>query len=368
MAIQQEHAVSCDGYHQFSVRTGYDSVLPQRTTDLFAFTAKKPGVVREVSKLGIIVDYDDGEAQGFELGRRFGSAAGLTIAHNVITPLKADDKFVVGDPIVYNDGFFEPDFFDPRKIVLKNAMEVPTVMWESAGTHEDSSAISTTLSDKLSTKITKVKIVEVRFDQTVSNVVQVGQEVTADTSLCIVEDAVTANNKLFDESSIETLRALAAQSPRARVKGVVERIEVYYHGDREDMSESLQELSAISDRGFKKRASAAGKTGYTGKVDGGFRIEGNPLTVDTVAIKIYITSRVGCGLGDKGVFANQMKTVFGDVIEGEMTTESGQKIEAIFGCKSVEARIVNSPFAIGTTSTLLRVIAKKAIDIYRGRK
>lgn len=70
----------------------------------------------------------------------------------------------------------------------------------------------------------------------------------------------------------------------------------------------------------------------------------------------------------KGVFANQMKTVFGDVIEGEMTTETGQKIEAIFGCKSIEGRIVNSPFAIGTTNTLLKVIARKAIDIYRGRK
>lgn len=298
IAIQQEHTVACEGYHQFSVRTGYDSVLPQRTTDLFAFTAKKPGTVREVTKLGIIVDYDDGETQGFELGRRFGSAAGLTIAHNVVTPLKADDKFVIGDPIVYNDGFFEPDFFNPKHIVLKNAMEVPTVMWESAGTHEDSSSISTALSDKLSTKITKIKIVEVRFDQSVSQIVQPGQAVTADDALCIVEDAITANNKLFDERSIETLKALAAQSPRARVKGVVERIEVYYHGDREDMSESLQELSATSDRSFRKRAAAAGKTGYTGKVDGGFRIEGTPLPLDTVAIKFYITSRVGAGVGD----------------------------------------------------------------------
>ena len=174
-------------------------------------------------------------------------------------------------------------------------------------------------------------------------------------------------NKLFDENSIETLKALSAQTPRAHVKGVVERVEVYYHGEREDMSESLQELSGQSDRAFRKRAAAVGKNGYTGKVDGGFRIEGNPLAVDTIAIKIYITSRVGAGVGDKGVFANQMKTVFGDVMESEMTTESGKKIEAVFGCKSIENRIVNSPFDIGTTNTLLRVIGQKAADIYRGR-
>lgn len=368
MAIQQEHTVACEGYHQFSVRTGYDSILPHRTGDLFAFTAKKPGVVRQINERGIIVDYDDGDAQGFELGRRFGTAAGLTLAHNIITPLKEGDKFAVGAPIVYNDGFFEPDFFDPKKIVLKNAMEVPVVLWESSDTHEDSSAISSKLSKALSTRITKQKTVVLSFDQSVSTIVKVGEQVTADTVLCTIEDSVTANNKLFDEASIETLRSLAAQTPRARVKGVVERIEVYYHGDKEDMSESLVELCNYGDKELRKRAQAVGKQAYTGKVDGGFRIEGDPIPLDHVAIRFYITSNVGAGVGDKGVFANQMKTVFGSVVTGEMTTESGSPVEAIFGAKSIEARIVNSPYSILTTATLLRVIGKQAAEIYRGKR
>jgi hypothetical protein len=50
-----------------------------------------------------------------------------------------------------------------------------------------------------------------------------------------------------------------------------------------------------------------------------------------------------------------------------MTTENGEVIDAIFGYKSIQARIVSSPDVIGTSSTLLKVIAKKAIAAYRGK-
>lgn len=366
IAIQQEHRVACEGYHQFSVRTGYDQVISQRTTDLFAFTAKKSGVVRQIDKRGIIVDYADGSAQGFELGRRFGNAAGLTIAHSVVTTMKEGQSFDIGDVIVYNDGFFEPDFFNPKRVVVKNAMEVATVLWESPGVHEDSSGITKMVAERLSTKITKVKTVELTFDQAISHVAQVGSNVVADSVLCLIQDSVTANNRLFDEASIESLKALSGQSPRAHVQGVVERIEVYYHGDKEDMSESLAELANYSDKEFRKRASSIGKNGYTGKVDSGFRIEGNPLAVDSVAIRFYITTSVGAGVGDKGVFGNQLKTVFGDVMDEPLRTRSGMEIHGVFGGKSVEARIVNAPFLIGPAITVLRVLANKMVRTYRG--
>lgn len=50
-----------------------------------------------------------------------------------------------------------------------------------------------------------------------------------------------------------------------------------------------------------------------------------------------------------------------------MSTESGEIIDAVFGGKSVDDRIVNSPAIIGTTNTLLKVISKKAVEIYRGK-
>lgn len=48
-----------------------------------------------------------------------------------------------------------------------------------------------------------------------------------------------------------------------------------------------------------------------------------------------------------------------------MTSENGDEIDAVFGQKSIDDRIVNSAIIIGTTNTLLRVVGKKALEIYR---
>lgn len=297
-SIQASHAVSCSGYHQFTCRTGYDSVIADRTGDLFALTAKQKGSVKEISDKGIIVEYADKTTEGYELGRRFGAAAGLTIPHHVITPMKVGEVFNVGDVICYNDGFFEPDFFDPKKVTLKNSINVKTVIWESSQTLEDASSISSRVSKELSTSVTKIKNITVAFDQTVSKLVKVGDKVDNDTILCIIEDAITADNKLFNTESIDTLRLLSAQTPKAGVKGVVEKVEVFYHGDKEDMTDSLRNLVNASDRALKAKAESTNSPVYTGSVDSGLRIENEPLGLDNLVIKVYITHSMQSWLGD----------------------------------------------------------------------
>lgn len=50
-----------------------------------------------------------------------------------------------------------------------------------------------------------------------------------------------------------------------------------------------------------------------------------------------------------------------------MITENGDVIDAVFGCKSINARIVTSPYIIGTSNTLLKLIQKKAVSVYNGK-
>ena len=65
------------------------------------------------------------------------------------------------------------------------------------------------------------------------------------------------------------------------------------------------------------------------------------------------------------MFANQLKSCIGEKLEAEMISEDGDEIEAIFGYRSIEARIVLSPIVIGTTTTLLKVIGRNAARLYR---
>lgn len=365
IAIQASHGIACNGYSQQVVRTGYEQIIPQRTGDLFAMAARQDGKVISVTDDGIVVEYADGEVKGHQLGRRFGAAAGLTIPHTIVSEMKVGQKFKEGEMICYNSGFFEKDVLNPKGVIWKAGVMARVALLESTQTLEDSSSISPRIAGLLTTPMTKMKTYTVGFDQSVRRMVKVGDKVESEDILCIIEDAVTAGSDLFDESTLDTLRILSAQAPQAKVKGVVERIEVFYHGDMEDMSETLRALAKASDKEFIKRGKAVGKKGYTGSVDEGFRVDGTPLSLDTMAIRVYITSDVPAGVGDKGVFCNQMKTVFGEVLPGDVVTESGLVVDAIFGAKSIADRIVTSPEVIGTTTTLLDVLAKKALKAYR---
>jgi hypothetical protein len=365
VGIQHSHGIACDGYTQSAVRTGYEQVLAHRTSDLFALTAKQNGRVVSVSEQGLVIEYEDGETKGIELGRRYGNAAGLVIPHSVVSELKVGERFKAGRLLCYNSGFFEKDVLNPNQAIWKVGVLVNTVLLESSQTLEDSSAISQETAKLLTTQITKVRTVVVNFEQSVHQLVKVGDIIDTEDILCIIEDPVSANTGLFTEASLDTLRVVSNATPMAKAKGVVERIEVFYHGELEDMTETLRKQTMDANRDMARRAREAGKAVFTGAVDDGFRIDGDPLVLDTLAIRIYITSDVTAGVGDKGVFCNQLKTVFGEVMAGEVITESGIKIGAIFGQKSVADRIVISPDILGTTTTLLDVIAKRAVAAYK---
>lgn len=365
ISIQHGHGVACRGYTSAALRTGYEQVIAHRTSDLYATTAKMQGKVISRNEHGIIVEYADGSKKAVELGRRYGAAAGLTIPHEVLSPLQEGDKVSEGDVIAYNPGFFKPDVLNPKNIVWKAGILVRTVLMESTQTLEDSSSISKRVSELLATRITKERKIVVNFDQSVRNLVKPGQELGSEDILCYIEDSLTADNQLFNEESLNTLSMLSAQAPQAKFKGVVERVEIFYHGDLEDMSASLRTLVSASDKELSKRSRAVGKPGFTGSVGDGYRVDGTPLAMDTACIVVYLSADVPAGVGDKGVFANQMKTVFGEVLENEWKTESGLPIDAVFGAKSIADRIVSSPYLIGTTTTLLDVIGKKAVALYR---
>lgn len=365
ISIQHSSGTFSSGYQPMPLRTGYERVLSHRVDDLFAATARKKGQVIERDDRAIKVKYEDGSEQAFELGRRFGIVSGMTLPHEIVSELKTNDVFDVGDTITYNSHYFQKDVLNPREVVWKWGVMARTALLESTDTLEDSSAISERLVDKLETKITKVRDVIVEFGQAVHNLVAIGSDVGVETILCTIEDPVTAQNKLFDDTSLDTLRILSANNPKAKMSGRVEKIEVFYHGDIDDLSPSLSELAYSSDRNRRRDARRLGTSYTSGQVDDSLRIEGNALSYQNAVIRIYITGSVPAATGDKFVFGNQLKTITGRIMTGRNESEDGVPIDAIFGMESVSARIVGSPFIMGTTNTLMKLISKRAVAAYR---
>ena len=361
------HVIATSGYHQPLVRTGYEQLLAQRTTDMFAYAAEEDGIVTSISDKGIIVKYNNNETKGVILGRRYGSAEGSTYPHDIATNLKVNEKFTKGDIIAYNTGFFETDILNPKNVVWKTSMMVKTVLYEGNQTHEDASSISERVSNKLTAKTTKVRSIVVNFEQSIRNALKAGTKVLPKDYLCIIEDEVTSGANMLDESTLDALKRFSNNAPKSKYKGTLDKIEVLYHGDKSDMSPSIKQLADQSDRFMLESSKAIGIKGHTGEVNSDYRVAGTPLALDTAEIKFYITIETANGVGDKLIYANQLKSVTGEVLDHSMTTESGEEIDCVFGYRSILARIVSSPIIIGTTATLLSLVSKKALDIYNGK-
>lgn len=367
ISIQQSHTIACHGYTQPIVRTGYEQVISQRTSDMFSVSAKQDGVVSNITDKGIIVQYADGSKVGVELGRRFGNAEGSTYPHDIATLLSVGDKFTKGDNLAYNSGFFEQDIMNPKAVIWKSSTSVRTVLYESTQTHEDSASISLNLSDRLTAKTTKTRSVVVSFKNDIRAIATLKSFLESDNVLCVIEDETTSGTDLFDDDSLDTLQKLSNMTPKAKYRGVLDKIEVYYHGDKSDMSTGLKSLANASDRNLADISDATATKGYTGLVDSEYRVSGKPLMLDTAEIKFYITVDNGTGIGDKLVFGNQLKGTIGEVMDYEMTTESGLTIDAVFGGRSVDARIVMSPMLMGTTAALMKKVSLNVVNIYKGK-
>ena len=365
--IQHSSGTFAKGYRPTPLRTGYENVLAHRVDDMFAVTAEKDGEISSLNDKGMVVSYADGTTRSFQLGRRFGKAASLVFPHELKTTFKLGQKVKQGDVLAYNERYFAPDLMNKGQVVWKAGLLVKTAIMENPDTLEDSSVISAKVAQELETELTYVRDIVVSFDQAIHGLVEVGTDVDIESILCTIEDAVTAENNLFDESSLDMLRLIAANTPRAKYKGVVEKVEVFYHGEVDDMSHSLAEIAAASDRERKRTARALQQPAMTGKVDSSTRIQGKPLPADNLLIRIYITGPASTGVGDKGVFANQMKTVFGRVMNGVNETASGIPLDAIFSYQSISNRIVRSPEIIGVTNSSLKAISKRVANAYKGK-
>lgn len=365
--IQHSSTTFAKGYRPTPLRTGAEKTVSHRTDKMFAQSAKRDGVVLSRNERAITIKYDDDTVVSFELGRRFGTAAGTVFPHELATTLEAGQKVKKGQTLFYNTRYFQPDPLDPGQVLWKAGMMVRTAILESTSTLEDSSEISERIAQEMETEVTYVRDITVDFKQTIHGLVETGSETDIETILCTIEDAVTAENKLFDETSLDTLRLVAANTPRAKYKGRVEKIDVFYHGEVDDMSPSLQDIAMTADRRRKRTARDLNQSPVLGKVDGSMRLQGQQLPGDTMVIRVYITVRVPAGVGDKGVFASQLKTIFGRVMSGVNKTESGEDLDAIFSYQSIANRIVRSTEIIGVSNTILKHITKEAVRLYRGK-
>lgn len=364
--IQNGHTIMSEGYMQPLLRTGYEYLMPFKVGNLYCTIAQDDGVVIEKSEKMLTVKYKDGSITSVQLGNRYGRMEGSVYPHALVTNYKTGDKFKKNDYLVYNTGFFEPDWLEPNKLIMKFGRNVTVALMMTNEVFEDSSAISTQLSDDMATVTVKEKSFIIEFNKNLTGLISKGTEVEPNDVLFTVLDENTDYSNL-SESSIEMLQSLASLSPKAKVKGKIDKYEIRYNGELSDMSPSLRKLASYLDKELFEETKGTEVECSTGKVGSEYRVAGKNLNMDTLELKVYIRVRTTQAIGDKGVFANQMKSVISDVYTNTIMSESGERVDAVFSYKGMLNRIVTSPILIGTTNRLLKHVSKQVADIYFGK-
>lgn len=356
--IQNSHVIPINEMRVPYVRTGYESIIPIKAGDKFAITAEDSGVVLKVDKSSMKVKYDKKGEKSYKITSwttKEESEACYT--HVMVANLKEGDKFIKDDTLIYNSSFFEPDIFNKKRVLYKQGNLVTVALMEDAQTYEDSGAISKKLNTRLGTNITKVKSIVVNANDTIINMVRPGDKLEPNSTLFTITDSIMTNKKM-DPEVLKTLENIKSKSPKAKVRGVVEKVVIMYNCEQDDLSDTLYELVKESDKRLKS------DNGYTGRVNAGYSVRGVSLIDGQVEIKIYIRAADQMGIGDKAIFCNQLKFTVGDIFDSDIVSEDGTEIDATFAYRSINARIVNSATLIGTTSMVLEKLTEKVLDMY----
>lgn len=347
------------------IRTGYESIIPIRVSDKFAITAKYNGYVNKLTASEMEVVYDAKTPESSPQIETYRiknwtskEESNACYTHIMVPNLKKGDKFVKDDTLIYDSSFFEPDIFNLKRVLYKQGTFIKVALLEDKQTYEDSAAISDEMSGALAATVTKVKSMVVNSTDNVYAIKQPGDSIEPNDVLFTITDNIIGDTSKLDARTIEILEQLKSSSPKAKVKGKVNKIVVYYNCEYDTMSDTLKKIIDISDTNLIKN------TGFTGRVNSSYSITGTSLSEGKVEIKIYIDTIDTMGIGDKAIFANQLKFTVGEVYNYDIVADDGTKVDAVFSTRSIKARIVNSPDLIGTTSMVLERLKDEMVSTY----
>ena len=217
--IQASHYVPIVESDVSRVRTGFESVIAQRTTNpVFSYSAKQNGVVSEIDEENgvMVIQYADGSKVCLPFKSEYtnNSSNGFYVSQEItINGFRKGDKFKAGDILTYNKEYFQADPFT-KQVNWKLGILAHVALMDNGGTIEDASILTQPLCDKMVFHPVHVKEIEMTVNTNIHSYVKVGQEVASTDSLIVFEESPL---ELIGEDPdlVARLRDLNKFAPRA---------------------------------------------------------------------------------------------------------------------------------------------------------
>jgi hypothetical protein len=333
-------------------RTGLEMMVAHRSYGRYAGIIQQPGVVKAVSRDHIEVELEDKTIKRFPIGTWYGNHEGVTYPHRVVTRWRVGDKLPAKSVVTYDTDHFEPDLYNKHQVNWKNGRLARVFLLKAEEVDEDSNTTAMNFANTTTARTTKTKNVVINSNQVLLDLIKEGTEVDSDTILCTFSDDINGSSEQLSADAAATLAALSQYTPRAGVHGILDRVEVIYNGEIEDMSPTLITLVRKHDVERRRLARLLDDKNAPkdGRVENDYRVDGIPLGHNQILVRFYLTYEHTLGPSDKLVIANQLKTTIQESMVGINRTEDGRDGDICFGRESVDARIVGSVSIIGSST------------------
>ncbi len=367
-SIIMSHHVPSEDASPDRVRTGYELTIAQKTSSKFVLRANDSGKIVDINEKDhlVKVDYKDGSSEVFEYGDVIGDSAGSHYSHTIALAdgIKKGKSLKEGDIIGYHTGFFT---FDEAigEPVWNHGVSANIAIMNKDVVLEDSCAITSELADKLKFDSVYERLVKVSTDMVVKDSVKIGDKVSYNSLLLKLGYDSTAS---LPDDVDELFEDLQFVEYRAKNEGEVVDIQVFYASD--EMSDSIKDYIKSATKTsrrlerYSKDSKSADKYKPVNKVEVNARVHGIDMNEMDVVIIFFIKTKIPAVAADKVCISTQLKSVIGKVITDPITTESGVKVDCIFGALAVFNRVVLSAFKAGILNRVLEESEDEVVSEY----
>lgn len=378
MNIHLSHFVATQENSLPRMRTGYERVVAHRCKLPFAYAAEFDGVIESIDEEShiLVVSYPKQKKKvAVEYGELYTNNGGggfYCTQRIAINGFKAKDKVKQGDVIIYNDQFFHADPTN-KQVDLMFGKLVNVAMIDAASTVEDSNIISEKLAQELGFNPVHPRDIVITKKTNIHKYAAIGTKVSNTDPLMIFDQSEMTEDmfgKIDDETAV-LLSNVNRQTPRAKFTGKVVKIDAFYLGSTEGMSNSARNLvNYINREKTKKYQQAKGTFSSSNfypatEIKQSTRIGTTVLDDETLIIRFYVQQETAMGSGDKAELDSSLKTVCSSVAPESWETEDGSVVcDALFSQLSQAKRLISSPILTGIGNRCLEKIERDILNMY----
>jgi hypothetical protein len=362
---QAKHVVPIKVQSRSLVGSGMEKALVHMIGSDFAAKAVQDGKVVEVDTVNgiMVVAYASETKDVIDLSSNIANnrGGGFYIVNRKEPMFKAGSSFKAGAVLAMNKSYFSSDEAGDPTFTVGKLTKVALMGGDF--TIEDSSLVTESLRDDMSTNIVMKKPVPLGHSSNVDKIVRKGQHIKTGDTLISFDAAfedIGANKLLakIGQELGEAIEELGKNVVTSRYTGHVVDIRVYWNTPIEQMSESLQKIVNGYIASVKRREQKIRKTRTArdaspiapvplSQLPPNTKIGGQSF--DGVIIEFFVEHELPLGVGDKIGFDTALKTIVSDVVPQEYFPYSESKkaepIEAIVSPLSVITRMVTDVYS-----------------------